>query len=176
VKPAQRSENLRNPCARRVAGADFAPVAVGRRIAKSIAMKNILVAVDGTEGSLKAAAFARDLSRRFDAHLTLLHVVEPYPSASLTAFGVSSSDFYSTAVKNAEALVGEIVHDLGIEAAEQVIEMGTPSEVICNEADERNVDHIVLGSHGNGKIARLMMGSVSARVTSLSGRCVTIVR
>ena len=139
-------------------------------------MKNVLAAIDGTEGSRKAAEFARDLARRFEAHLTLLHVIEPYPSASLTAFGVSSSDFYSTEMKKAESFVRDLSVDLGIEDAEQVIEMGVPSEVICNEADERSVDHIVLGSHGHGKIARLMMGSVSARVTSLTNRSVTIVR
>jgi nucleotide-binding universal stress UspA family protein len=139
-------------------------------------MKQILVAVDGTEGSFKAAAFAHELSRRFEAKLTLLHVVEPYPSANLTAFGVSSADFYSTEIRKGEALVRDVAHELGIENAEQVTEMGAPSEVICHEADERNIDHIVLGSHGHGKIARLMIGSVSARVTSLSNRCVTIVR
>ena len=139
-------------------------------------MKRILVAVDGTEGAFKAAAFARDLSLRFEAELTVLHVVEPYPGASLSAFGVSSADFYATEVKRGTALMRDVARELGIENAEQVIEMGAPSEVICHEADERNIDHIVLGSHGDGKIARLMMGSVSARVTSLSRLCVTIVR
>jgi nucleotide-binding universal stress UspA family protein len=163
----------------RVAEADGCPlpgVSLATLLLYPWRMKNVLVAVDGTEGSLKAAAFARDLARRFEAELTLLHVVEPYPSASLTAFGVSSSDFYSTELRKAEIFVRDLASELGIENAEQVIEMGAPSEVICQEADERSVDHIVLGSHGHGKIARLMMGSVSARVTSLSNRSVTIVR
>ena len=139
-------------------------------------MKKILAAVDGTDGSMRAAAFAQDLARRFEAHLTLLHVIEPYPAASLTAFGVSSSDFYARELKNAEAFLSELVRQLGADEAELVIEMGVPSEVICHEADERDIDHIVLGSHGQGKIARLMLGSVSARVTSLANRSVSIIR
>ena len=47
------------------------------------------------EGAVKPATFARELAQRFEARLTLLHVIEPYPSASLGAFGVSSSEFYA---------------------------------------------------------------------------------
>ncbi len=139
-------------------------------------MTNVLVAVDGTEGSTKAAAFARDLARRFEARLTLLHVIEPYPSASLSTFGVSSSDFYTRRMAQARELLRELVLEIGADDADQAIEMGVPSEVICHEADERQADHIVLGSHGHGRMAHLMMGSVAARVTSLSNRSVTIVR
>jgi nucleotide-binding universal stress UspA family protein len=131
-------------------------------------MTNVLAAVDGTEGSVKAATFAWDLARRFEAHLTLLHVIELYPSASLDAFGVSSSDFYAREMEQARALLRDLVLEIGADDAEQVIEMGVPSEVICHEAEERQADHIVLGSHGHGKMARIMMGSVATRVTSLS--------
>jgi nucleotide-binding universal stress UspA family protein len=54
--------------------------------------------------------------------------------------------------------------------------MGKPGEIICHEADERHADHIVLGSHGNSGISRLVLGSVSTRVASLASRPVTIVR
>jgi nucleotide-binding universal stress UspA family protein len=139
-------------------------------------MTNVLAAVDGTEGSFKAATFARELAQRFDARLTLLHVIEPYPSASLGAFGVSSSDFYARQMETARAFLRDLVLEIGADDAEQVIEMGVPSEIICHEAEERHADHIVLGSHGNGRLARIMMGSVAARVTSLTNRSVTIVR
>ena len=139
-------------------------------------MTNVLAAVDGTEGAAKPASFARDLARRFEARLTLLHVIEPYPSASLHVFGVSSSDFYAHQMGKAREFLRELVLEIGADEADQVIEMGVPSEVICHEAEERDADHIVLGSHGHGKMARIMMGSVAARVTSLTSRTVTIVR
>ncbi len=139
-------------------------------------MTNVLAAVDGTDGSAKPATFARELARRFEARLTLLHVIEPYPSASLRAFGVSSSDFYARQMERARQFLRDLVLEVDAADADQVIEMGVPSEVICHEAEERQAEHIVLGSHGHGRMARIMMGSVAARVTSLTSRSVTIVR
>ena len=139
-------------------------------------MTRVLAAVDGTEGSVKAATFARELAQRFEARLTLLHVIEPYPSASLSRFGVSASDFYASQVEQAREFLRDLVLEIGADEADQVIEMGVPSEVICHEAEERQADHIVLGSHGRGRMARIMMGSVAARVTSLTNRSVTVVR
>jgi nucleotide-binding universal stress UspA family protein len=139
-------------------------------------MTSILAAVDGTEGSTRAAIFARELARRFEARLTLLHVIEPYPSAALGAFGVSSADFYARQMERAREFLGELAVEIDAADAEQAIEMGVPSEVICHEAEERQADHIVLASHGHGKMARIMMGSVASRVASLSNRSVTVVR
>jgi nucleotide-binding universal stress UspA family protein len=139
-------------------------------------MTNVLAAVDGTDASARAATFARELARRFDARLTLLHVIEPYPSASLGTFGVSSSDFYARQMEQAREFLRALVLEVGVDDADQVIELGVPSEVICHEAEERQADHIVLGSHGHGRMARIMMGSVAARVASLTNRSVTIVR
>jgi universal stress protein A len=139
-------------------------------------MTNVLAAVDGTEGSVKAASFARDLARRFEARLTLLHVIEPYPSAPLTTFGVSSSQIHAHQMKTAREFLRDLVLEVDVPDADQVIEMGIPSEIICQEAEERQADHIVLGAHGHGRMARILMGSVAARVTSLSNRSVTVVR
>lgn len=139
-------------------------------------MKNVLAAVDGTDGSVKAATFARELARRFEARLTLLHVIELYPSASLASFGVSSSDYYAREMEKARAFLRELVILIGAEDAEQAIEMGVPSEVICHEAEERHADHLVLGSHSHGRIARLLLGSVAARVASLIDVSVTVVK
>jgi nucleotide-binding universal stress UspA family protein len=79
-------------------------------------------------------------------------------------------------MEKAREFLRDLVHEIGADEADQVIEMGVPSEVICHEAEERDADHIVLGSHGHGKLARIMMGSVATRVTSLTSRTVTIVR
>jgi len=139
-------------------------------------MTSVLAAVDGTEGAIKPAIFARDLARNFGARLTLLHVIEPYPGASLGQFGVSSSDFYVRQMAKAREFLRELVIEVEVAHADQVIEMGVPSEVICHEAEERQADHIVLGAHGHGRMARILMGSVAARVTSLCNRSVTVVR
>ncbi|XP_062200151.1 universal stress protein A-like protein [Phragmites australis] len=53
-----------------------------------------------------------------------------------------------------------ICADHGV-AVETVVEVGDPKEVICEAAEKRNVDLLVLGSHSRGPIQRLFIGSVS---------------
>ena len=50
-----------------------------------------------------------------------------------------------------------------------------PGEVICQTADMLNVDQIVIGTRGLGKIKRAILGSVSQFVILNSGRPVTVV-
>ena len=132
--------------------------------------------VDGSEGSRRAAILGRDMARAFDAKLTFLHVVEPLPSAALTAFDEQHSAIYARQVRAGASLLSALADELGVVDAEQVIDMGRAADVICREADERSADLIVVGSHGHGPAARLMIGSVGARVASLANRSVTIVR
>jgi nucleotide-binding universal stress UspA family protein len=48
-------------------------------------------------------------------------------------------------------------------------------EAICAEAEDRNVDLIVVGSQGNGPYRRLP-GSVGTRLVNIAARSVAIVR
>jgi universal stress protein A len=139
-------------------------------------VNRILVGVDGSEGSRRAALFARDIARAFNAELTLLHVVEPLPNAALTAFEQPQSELYARQVRQGASLLRALADELGAPEAEQAIEMGRAADVICREADERNAELIVVGSHGHGPAARLLVGSVGSRVSSLANRSVTIVR
>ena len=137
---------------------------------------NVLVGVDGSESSRRAATFARDVAKAFNAKLTFLHVVEPFPNAALTAFDEPYSQHYARQLETGTVLLRELADELGVSEAEQAIEMGRAGEVICREAQERNVDLIVVGSHGHGPSARLLLGSVGGRVATLANRSVTIVR
>ncbi|ONM39443.1 Adenine nucleotide alpha hydrolase-like superfamily protein [Zea mays] len=46
-------------------------------------------------------------------------------------------------------------------AVEAIVEVGDAKEVICEVAEKKNVDLLVLGSHSRGPIQRLFLGSVS---------------
>jgi universal stress protein A len=139
-------------------------------------VKKVLACVDGSEPSLKAASFAHDLVRAFDAHLTLLHVIEPLAGSPLTTFEEPMPEIYARQMTRATDLLRELASDLRAHDADQVIEMGRPSDVICREAEERGADLIVMGSHGHGPTSRLVLGSVGSRVASMANRSVTIVR
>jgi nucleotide-binding universal stress UspA family protein len=142
---------------------------------KSAEAQRILVGVDGSEGSRRAALYARDLARVTHAHLTLLHVIEPLPSGPLTAFEEPLTEYYAKQMKWATDYLDELAREIDVRA-EEVVEMGRPSDVICREAHERHADLIVVGSHGLSPGARLLLGSVGSRVAANASTSVTIVR
>jgi universal stress protein A len=137
--------------------------------------QKILVGVDGSESAMRAAVYARDLARVMNGHLTFLHVIEPLPTPPLTAFEEPVSDYYVSRMKWAREYLSGLAGELDPKA-EEVIEMGRPSDVICREAHERGADLIVVGSHGLSPGARLFLGSVGSRVASNATMSVTIVR
>jgi nucleotide-binding universal stress UspA family protein len=148
-----------------------------RALNREESVKRVLVGVDGSEGSLRAANFARNLSKMFEAPLTLLHVIEPLPTGALTAFDEPMSDYYAKQMQWATDYLSALAKEIDADTtAEQVIEMGRPSDVICQEAHERGADMIVVGSHGRSLGSRLLLASVGSRVASNANRSVTIVR
>ena len=56
------------------------------------------------------------------------------------------------------------------------IETGRPSRMIVSYAEENDIDHIVIGSHGRTGASRILLGSVAESVTRRSSVPVTIVR
>jgi nucleotide-binding universal stress UspA family protein len=79
-------------------------------------------------------------------------------------------------MRNAMEHLASLSEELQAPDVEQVVEMGHPVDVICREAEERNVDLIVVGSHGHRPGSRLMPGSVGAQIAATANRSVTIVR
>jgi universal stress protein A len=138
-------------------------------------MTRILVGVDGSDGSHRAATFARDLARAFGARLTLLHVIEPLPVGRLGAFEETQSEQYARQMRGASEFLDSLSVELALAGTEQAIEMGRPGDIICREAAERDVDLIVVGWHGHRPGARLLLGSVGAHVVAAANRSVTVV-
>ena len=135
----------------------------------------ILVAVDGSEGALRALDFGRDLGKAFGARLILLHVIEPFPEGALGNLDPTLSEQYAKRMKQATDYLSTLVNEFALRDAEQVIEMGRAGDVICREAAERNVDLILLGWHGHRPGMRLLIGSVGAHVMNAADRSVTVV-
>jgi len=55
------------------------------------------------------------------------------------------------------------------------VRIGTPWDAICREASARNVDLVVLGSHGFGGLDRLL-GTTASKVVNHCDRSVWVVR
>ncbi len=103
-----------------------------------IALKKILVATDFSEPADAAVDYGRAFARTFGATLYLLHVVD---------------DMYVRLGGDAQSL-----------RVEAVITSGATAQAIVEYAEKENVQLIVVGTHGRGGVAKLLMGSVAERV------------
>ena len=137
-------------------------------------MENVLVAVDGSEESLRAARFAVELAAPFHAKVTLLHVVPPIVLPG-DAPWVSLAQIEEAEFEGAEGLVRELKGKLGVEA-QTLVKRGGPADTIVEVASTLKDCLVVVGSRGKGAVKRLLLGSVADRVVHLSHGPVLIAR
>lgn len=140
--------------------------------------KRILVPLDGSSQSWDAFEFA--VAEFSDAAVTVLHAIDPVEGGYAVRAGIprTSEEWYEEAKANAEELFEEAREraegsDVTVESA---VEVGRPSRVIVDRAEDDAFDQIVLGSHGRSGVSRILLGSVAETVVRRSTVPVTVVR
>jgi nucleotide-binding universal stress UspA family protein len=133
-----------------------------------ILLKNILVATDFGEASDAALSYGRDLARTYGATLHVLHVAENLvvryaDDAALALLPQLQADIDEAARKRMAALVTDEDRTM-LHAKPVVLAARGTAEAIVEYAKTYNVDIIVMGTHGRGGFAHLLMGSVAERV------------
>jgi universal stress protein A len=127
-----------------------------------LAFRKILVATDFTVHSISAFHIAAALARDHGASLLVLHVRET-PVAPFAQFGAAPTLESEAQREELDSLEQFQLNDLTVKA-ECVLVDGDPSEEIVRAATDRQCDLIVMGTHGRGGLARLVMGSVALEV------------
>ena len=136
------------------------------------AVKSILVPTDFSEMSDAALKYAIDIAQAFGARLYLIHV----PGETGVNF---EADFpmgrFDTAVRERldTFLKPEEIERLRPEYA---LRPGTPADEIVRYADAREVDMIIMGTHGRSGVAHLLMGSVAEQVVRTAPCPVLLIR
>jgi nucleotide-binding universal stress UspA family protein len=133
-----------------------------------ITLKRILIPTDFGEAADAALAYGRELARSFGATLEVLHVVEDVYTR-LAVDGLVAGDpslqhdLEEVSRKRVEALLSD--EDRAVFGARPVVLVSnTTATTIVAYAHETRVDLIVMGTHGRGGVAHLLMGSVAERV------------
>ncbi len=108
------------------------------------------------------------LARRFHAEMILLHVVTPfsYPAGVLESGDeITVRDLHARIVQRAEQGLDQALRsDLGGIGTTRLLVRGDPAREIVKTARDRNVDLIVMPTHGHGAFYRFLLGSVTAKV------------
>jgi universal stress protein A len=142
-------------------------------------MRKILVPVDFSSTSNKAFLFAREMAKRFEGELHLIHVLDTdFLSGAVHITIEPLDESVSKWRKRAEEKLKSIYQGEGGEKlrGEIHIRKGKPHEEILQAAEELKVDMIVIGSHGRKGLERAIFGSVAERVTRMAQVPVLIIK
>jgi nucleotide-binding universal stress UspA family protein len=146
-----------------------------------IALKRVLVATDFGETAQVALNYGRELARAFGARLDVLHVCD-----SIVARGIGVDGFvpdYTMLQKDLETdartKLESLLYDEDramLNAQAVLITSSTPALAIAQYAQESHADLVVMGTHGRGAMAHLLLGSVAERVVRIAPCPVLTVR
>jgi nucleotide-binding universal stress UspA family protein len=149
-------------------------------------LDKILLAVDGSEHSLRAAAFAGELSKCLGAPVCVVHVVPsrliasaaslPAEYVSIEHLYVSQREMLESAGDNMVRAAGARVRQAGGEVAASEVYVGSPAAEIAAAAETLECDCIVLGRRGLGDVGGLLLGSVSHKVGHLTDKTLITVQ
>lgn len=127
---------------------------------------NILLAVDGSKYTKKMLAYLTTHNEIFSANntYTVLTVQPALPPRARAAVGKDVvNTYYADETDKVLAPVAKFLarHDIHAKSEWKV---GPAGETIARFADEGKFDLVMMGSHGNGALGNLVMGSVATKV------------
>jgi nucleotide-binding universal stress UspA family protein len=141
--------------------------------------KRILLPVDGSAASLKAARYAIRIAKLLDADITCIHIIDTPPlikkmNPALVAL------YFTQAEKHARKWI-DAVEALAKEgkarfASEIRIEDLSVPNAITQYASKKNVDLIVMGTRGRTGPKMVLLGSVASFVVAHAPCAVLLVR
>lgn len=126
--------------------------------------KRVLCSVDLTDEATLVIAAAAEVAQAQGAELDIMTVIRPltHAYAGFETAGVPQAlaNFEAEARESAQGALNRWVEELGVEAANLLIEIGRPADQVKAIAKERGADLIVMGSHGKHGLG-LLLGSTA---------------
>ncbi len=136
-------------------------------------LRRLLLATDLSAASERAAAEAINLAVESGALLVVLSVVDPTRLRLPGGRFLRRIDQERSRIEIGVKQLTDRARVAGANATFLIWE-GDPADVILAASEAENVDVVILGSHRRGLLGRLVLGSMSARVSEQS-RCPVLV-
>jgi universal stress protein A len=127
--------------------------------------QHILLAVDYSEHGEYVAQKAKGLAKKYQATLSIIHVLDniPMPDTSYGTVIPLEQDSSYGLLEAEKAKLKQMAEKLDIDDANQWLVWGVPKEEIVQIAEQEAIDLIVVGSHGRHGLA-LLLGSTANSV------------
>ena len=133
----------------------------------TIRLQKILLPTDFSNYSAAATKYACELAVKFDAELHLLHTLETHLASTPNfGFGLDLPKYVSESKAAAVKSLGGVLDpkwSAGRTVIHAVVE-GSPKVEIIQYARKRNIDLIVIATHGRTGLAHVIIGSVAESV------------
>jgi len=125
----------------------------------------ILVPTDGSEGSKIALEHAKGLAEKYSSEIHLLYVADVRTH--------NTGEIIPNLVAELEKIGEESIESMkesleGVEGIKDSVIKGIPHREINDYADEKDIDLIVMGTHGRTGLDRILLGSVTEKVVRTS--------
>jgi nucleotide-binding universal stress UspA family protein len=136
----------------------------------------ILVPTDMSDHSFKALHQALDIAQQYGSEIYILHVIRDPIQECAFDYCISSDLTKQSQAKMNESIRKGVQLQLdslpNLDTAKITtdIKIGNPHHQILNEAEERNIDLIVIAPLGSSGLAKFMVGSI-ARHVLLGAKC-----
>ncbi len=131
-----------------------------------IDIRTILVPIDFSPNAAAVLDWAAHLAEEHECPLVLLHAYHLPVDFQQLEGAYLPPDFWTQVKNDAAANLerhAELLRARGLRV-ETVLREGYPASVIEEEAQNRNVDLIVIGTRGHTGLKHLLLGSVAERV------------
>jgi nucleotide-binding universal stress UspA family protein len=130
-------------------------------------INKILVPTDFSDSAARALEYGAELATRFEIPMVLLHVYSNPVVAVPDGFIAMTPVDVTELMTQLEKGLGEVrrrAQALGVQQVHTVMVEGTPWDAIVRNAKDHHCDLVVMGTHGRGGIAHLLLGSVAEKV------------
>jgi len=130
-----------------------------------LAFQKILFPIDLSDSCTAAAPLVEAMARKFQAQVTLLHILEMPPTYATDWYGymalVDTDAIRDARINEVNAYLTDKFQ--GLDVRRLVLE-GDAASLITNYAHEHGMDLIMMPTHGYGVFRSLLLGSVTAKV------------
>ncbi|MGB8180767.1 MAG: universal stress protein [Stellaceae bacterium] len=133
--------------------------------------RNILIATDGSKLAADAARHGIALAKSLGSKVTVVTVTEPFYWQDAHMPADQQPNYVQAAQREAKSILAalaEAAKSAGVACETVHVEHGPPYSSIIETAQAKKCDLIVMGSHGRGGVAALVLGSHTLKVLTHS--------